>query len=216
MNDKQYDALNKIRSHTTQQKAADQQADMMSEPKAVISHSNPAHLDKAGMIDFLSASLGSGNKMAVARQVHHLMEQDPGFTELLNRARSGKNAKTSVTLELKDDVKLRLEEAFVQGKISLKDIQKALENPENRRIKSIGVTESRQHKEGFSSPVALAGGTSSNSISMGRDAGTITFKYGASQNMPKGYELSGEVVHSEPELAQAIRTLKMEGLDVRA
>ncbi|SHO55709.1 AvrE-family type 3 secretion system effector [Vibrio quintilis] len=216
VNDKQYDALNKIRSHTTQQKAADQQADMMSEPKAVISHSNPAHLDKAGMIDFLSASLGSGNKMAVARQVHHLMEQDPGFTELLNRARSGKNAKTSVTLELKDDVKLRLEEAFVQGKISLKDIQKALENPENRRIKSIGVTESRQHKEGFSSPVALAGGTSSNSISMGRDAGTITFKYGASQNMPKGYELSGEVVHSEPELAQAIRTLKMEGLDVRA
>ncbi|QHC49845.1 AvrE-family type 3 secretion system effector [Billgrantia tianxiuensis] len=215
-NDKQYAALRSIESTAVQHQAASANKELMSTAKAVVAHSNPSHLDRGGVLNFLTSLVAPSRKDALASQINGMMKTDPAFAAIIDGARSKPNSYTWVTLEPKDDVRHRLEENYLEGKTGLAEVKAALENPQSRRIKSITLYETGQHNEGFSSPTLLFGGSSSANIYMERVAGTISFQYGADQDTPRSYTLSGNAVSSKPEVASAMTELKQQGLDVRS
>ncbi|MGR2741041.1 AvrE-family type 3 secretion system effector [Billgrantia sp. Q4P2] len=214
-NDSQYAALRSLESTSLQHQAARGHGEVMSAAKMVVSHANPHHLDHQGVLNFLVSLVAPSRKDALASQIGEMMKNDPTFATLINDIRSKPNCYTWVTLELKDDVRHRLEESFLEGKTSLSKVKAALSDPQNRRLKSITLLETGQHKEGFTLPTPLVSGSHSASVYMERSAGTIEFTYGADQDTPRSYALSGEAASSKPEIASAMTALKQQGLDIR-
>ncbi|MDH2435662.1 AvrE-family type 3 secretion system effector [Pokkaliibacter sp. MBI-7] len=214
-NDEQYAALSSIGATETQHEAATNKTDVMTVAKAVVAHYNTRHLDHGGVLNMLTAAVAPSRKDALASQVSQMMKDDPAFAGVLNDIRNRPNCYTWVTLELKDEPRMKLEADFIKGKAGLDQVKQALENPENRRIKSITIFETGQHKEGFTTPTLFVGGSSSANVYMERAAGTINFKYGADQDIPRSYTLAGQVTTPDQELVSAMSGLKNEGLEVR-
>ncbi|WP_165838311.1 AvrE-family type 3 secretion system effector [Pokkaliibacter plantistimulans] len=214
-NDEQYAALNSIGATEIQHEAATNKTDVMSVAKAVVAHYNTRHLDHGGVLNMLTAAVAPSRKDALASQVSQMMKDDPAFAGVLNDIRNRPNCYTWVTLELKDEPRMKLEADFVKGKAGLDQVKQALENPESRRIKSITIFETGQHKEGFTTPTLFVGGASNANVYMERAAGTINFKYGADQDIPRSYTLAGQVTTPDTELVTAMSSLKKEGLEVR-
>ena len=212
--DDQHSALNELHKANLQQTAATRNAEVMGDAKMVVTNYNPKHLDQSGLVDFLTALVAPSHRHDLSQQIAQMIKQDPDFGAIIDQARSNANTHTAVTLELKDSVRQRLEKDFSQGKVSLEDVKKQLENPENRRIKSIMVVEKGQHKEGFSAPTPIISGSSSANIYMERDAGSIHFKYGRDQQLPKTYAVGGEITHQQANITDALADLKQQGLEV--
>ncbi|MCA2016937.1 AvrE-family type 3 secretion system effector [Vibrio tritonius] len=215
-NDGQHSALNELHKVNIQQQAVQNKGDIISDTKMVVTNSNPAHLDKLGMVDFLTSLVAPSHRHDLTEQIHAMMQQDPNFASVLDKARTNPNTHAGITLELKDDVRQKLEKEFVSGKVSLNEVKAALENPENRRIKSITIFEKGQHKEGFSAPTPLVSGSSTANIYMERDAGSIAFKYGADQKTPRTYTIGGQAAVDQPQIVKAMTDLKLQGMDVKA
>ncbi len=215
-NDEQYAALNSIGTTETQHEAATNKTDVMTVAKAVVAHYNTRHLDHGGVLNMLTAVVAPSRRDALASQVSQMMKDDPAFAGVLNDIRNRPNCYTWVTLELKDEPRMKMEADFVKGKAGLDQVKQALENPENRRIKSITIFETGQHKEGFTTPTLFVGGASNANVYMERAAGTINFKYGADQDIPRSYTLAGQVTTPDTELVTAMSGLKKEGLEVRS
>lgn len=213
-NDAQYAALREIESTAIQHQAASRNGDVMSQAKAIISHANPHHLDHQGVVNSLVSLVAPSRKDALASQIGDMMKRDPAFAAAVDAIRAAPTSHTWVTLELKDEARKRLEENFIKGKTNLEDVNAALSNPEERRIKSILIYETARHKEGITMPTIGLGAKSMAEIYMEKTQGEITFKYGADQDIPRGYSLGGDVVSSKPELAQAVSQLQSQGLDV--
>ena len=207
-NDLQYAALNSIKSIDIQHLAATKNVDLMSDIKGVVSHANPHQLDHSGVLNFLTSLIAPSKKNPLSEQISNFMKDDPVISNMINDIRAKPNTYTWVTLQLKDEPRLKLEKEFVEGKVTLEDAQKILADPEQRRIKSISILETGQHKEGFNSPTLFLGGGSNASIYMEREAGVINFSYGQDQNTPRNYTITGDFTEAKPELANAIQDLK--------
>jgi hypothetical protein len=207
-NDQQYAALNSIKSIDIQHLAATKNVDLMSDIKGVVSHANPHQLDHSGVLNFLTSLIAPSKKNPLSEQISSFMKDDPVISNMINDIRAKPNTYTWVTLQLKDEPRLKLEKEFVEGKVTLEDAQKILADPEQRRIKSISILETGQHTEGFNAPTLFLGGGSNASIYMEREAGVINFSYGQDQNTPRNYTITGDFTEAKPELANAIQDLK--------
>ncbi|MBF8999075.1 AvrE-family type 3 secretion system effector [Vibrio nitrifigilis] len=216
LNDTQHSALNDLHKTNIQHDAAKINGSMLGDCKMAVTNYNPQQMDKLGAIDFLASLIAPSHKRALTEKITHMMQQDPDFASIVNKARSHPNTHTMVTLELKDDVRQKLEKNFAKGKINMDEVKKTLENPENRRIKSIAVMEKGSHKEGFSAPTPLISGSSSATIYMERDAGSINFKYGRDQEVPRTYTVGGEITNHQTDITSALVDLKKQGMEVKA
>jgi hypothetical protein len=214
-NDTQHAALMAIHKLEIQHLAASRGADVISEAKTLVIHYNPNHLDHQGILNFLLSLVAPSQQDPLAEKIRGMMKEDPIIGKILSDSRLKPNTYTWVTLELKDDVRIKLEKEFAQGKLSITDMQQVMNDPENRRLRSITIFETGRHREGFDSPTLFVGGSSSASIYMERSEGTIAFSYGADQNTPRSYTIGGEIASSKQELTQAISELKKEGLEVK-
>lgn len=216
-NDQQYAAINELQSLQIKHLAAKKNVNLMSDVKAVVAHSNPHQLDNPGILNFLTSLVAPSQKDALSAQISEMMEKDPTFSAMIDTIRSKPNTYTWITLQLKDEPRLKLEKEFIEGKVTLEDARKLLADPELRRIKSISILETGQHQEGFNAPSLLVGGGSTASVFMEREAGVINFNYGQDQDTPRNYAITGDFATSKSNIANAIKELKQsEGLTLHA
>lgn len=210
-NDQQYAAINEIRSAQIHRLANKNNVDVMADIKGVVSHSNPHQLDHKGVLNFLTSLIAPSQKDTLSDQISEMMKEDPTFASMIDSIRSKPNTYTWVTLQLKDEVRHKLEKEFVEGKVTIEDAQKILADPEQRRIKSISIQEMATYTEGFTSPTPFIGGGSNASVYMDVVAGGIDFSYGRDQDKPRTYTISGDFASAKPDLADALKDLKESG-----
>jgi len=122
----------------------------------------------------------AANKAAIIRM---LMSQ-PQLARTLKELESNKGTSVSVGLEVKPDVLRMIERVTVDGGASQDEVERALKNPDNLRIKSLCVnyTASRTHSMELTLPVLTF--ASSASLSHTHKMLNTEFEYGLDQNTP--------------------------------
>lgn len=122
----------------------------------------------------------AANKAAIIRM---LMSQ-PQLARTLKELESNKGTSVSVGLEVKPDVLRMIERVTVDGGTSQDEVERALKNPDNLRIKSLCVnyTASRTHSMELTLPVLTF--ASSASLSHTHKMLNTEFEYGLDQNTP--------------------------------
>lgn len=214
-NDTQYLALRAIESTSVQHLAATNGIDMVADIKAVVSHSNPSHLDSPGVVAHLTSLVAPSRQKELSQKIAAMMKEDPSMARILKQVSSVANCYTWVTLELKDEPRRQIEEKIAKGESTIEDARKILQKPENRRIRSIAILEMGQHNEGFTAPTPVFSGNSKVGIYMERFACSVNFKYGRDQDIPRNYDLTGNIVSAEEDItAHAAAELQKEGLDI--
>ena len=132
------------------------------------------------------------NKAAIL----HLLASQPQLARTLEDLKSNQGTSVSIGLEVKPDVLRMIESKVGDGRSPEYDVQQALKNPDNLRIKTMSVsyTASRTHSMALPTPVLSF--SSSAALSHTHKVLNTEFEYGRDQNVPVSMKLKDVV--SEP------------------
>lgn len=120
------------------------------------------------------------NKAAILR----LFAQQPQFERILNDLGSSKGTSAVIGLEVKPQVLRMIENQFGDSQEAMNDVQKALENTDNLRIKTLTVSYTASRTDGIKTPVPLLSYSSKAALSHSSKLLSIELKYGKDQNAP--------------------------------
>lgn len=168
-------------------------------------YANLSKVDSNGLWHQLSHLLDGSLNASNANKMRELMKDDHQLQTLIAALQDNVSTEATVTLELKDEVRERLEQRWLEQGNSPEEMQAELTNRDNLRLKSIAFTKSQVKTDGFATPAFLLGGANSASVSMKRNLGKINFSYGEDQDKPVNYALEGRIAKATTELAGALR-----------
>lgn len=122
------------------------------------------------------------NKAAIIR----LLENQPELARTVKSLESSEGTSVSIGLELKPSVLRALESTLMKGQDGDGEIERALQNVDNVRVKSFGVSysASRSDRRVFPLPLPLLSISSAAGISHAHKLLSAEFEYGQDQNTP--------------------------------
>lgn len=205
MSNGQQAALRDLDKHVRQQSAADQGKKLLQSGQYQTTYANLSKVDSLGLWHQLSHLLDGKLNASNATKIRELMGHDLQLQSLIATLQDNVSTDATVTLELKDDARERLEKRWLEQGNSQQEMISELTNRENLRIKSIAFNKSQTKTDGFATPAFLLGGSNNASVSMKRSLGKINFSYGENQDSPTQYSLEGRIAKASTELASALQ-----------
>ena len=152
-------------------------------------------LNGSAQAEWLS-DVAPANKAAILQ----LLADQPQLARTLEDLNSNKGTSVSIGLEVKPDVLRMIESKVGDGRSAGYDVQQALKNPDNLRVKNLSVsyTASRTHSMALPTPVLSF--SSSAALSHTHKILNTEFEYGRDQDVPVSMKLKDAV--SAPRNAQ--------------
>jgi hypothetical protein len=197
INDAQYAALTSLRQLDRQDTAARQGSSLMSLMDMVVKHNNVNRVDQVAMskrgIDWTKALLGLDVNAGNAEHINALMNADPQLKGLLDELKSSKGTtRAELKLEVRDDIKQRIEDRALAGDLTDKELKTLLADKDNLRIKSISIFRAAAKDDALGIALPYVSFKSGSNLSIERLRGEVTFEYGLDQTRPKKFSLDGE------------------------
>jgi hypothetical protein len=210
-NDAQHAALISLKQLDRQNTAASQGSSLMTTMDMVVKHNNVNRVDQAALlkrgIDPIKHLLGLDCNPGNAGHIHDIMSGDPQLNSLLQAMKtSNGTTRAEIKLEVNDDIKQRIEDGALSGRLSDKMLKEMLGNKENLRIKSISVFRAAAKDDSLGIALPFVSYKSGSNLTVERLLGEVTFDYGADQLNPKKVTADGEIAdraNPEPALAMA-------------
>ncbi|MBO5390987.1 MAG: AvrE-family type 3 secretion system effector, partial [Pseudomonas sp.] len=143
------------------------------------------------------------NKAAILR----LFAQQPQFERIINDLESSQGTSVVIRLEVKPKVLRMIDNQIGDGPNAINDVQKALENPDNLRIKTLAVSYTATRTDAMKTPIPLVAYSSRAALSNSCKLLNIELKYGMDQNTPLRVEFKDTLPSAR------IRELNPEQLD---
>jgi hypothetical protein len=197
-NDAQYAARQSLRQLDRQNTAASQGSSLMSLMDMVVKHNNVNRLDQAApskrQIDRVKELLGRDCNPGNAQRIHDLMSADPQFKGLLDAMKESKGTtRAEIKLEVRDDIKERIEDGALSGRLTDAMLKDILSDKNNLRIKSIAVFKTAAKEDAFGTPFPFVSYKSGSALSIERLMGEVAFDYGMDPMNPKKATADGEI-----------------------
>lgn len=193
--DSQYAALKSLRQMQRQVSAAKNGGVLMTMMDMTVSHNNIRRVGSASntkrAVDWATQCFREGNA-GNAEIIQGLMAKDPQLKSLLDTLQKGSGTRAEVNLELRDEIKERIENAAADGTLDDKELRALATDRNNLRISSIAVFKAATKEDSFVLPTPWVNYSSSSSLSVERLQGEVSFEYGANQLEPKTFKLKGE------------------------
>ena len=205
MNNGQQAALRDLDKQTRQQSAADGGKKLLQSGEYQTTYANLSKVDSNGLWHQLSHLLDGKLNASNATRIRELMGNDHQLQSLIATLQDNVSTDATVTLELKDEVRERLEKRWLEHGNSPEEMMAELTNRDNLRLKSIAFTKTQIKTDGFATPAFLLGGSNNASVSMKRNLGKINFSYGENQDTPTQYALDGRIAKATTDLASALQ-----------
>ncbi|MGE9553709.1 AvrE-family type 3 secretion system effector [Erwinia amylovora] len=205
MNNGQQAALRDLDKHLRQQTAAERGHKLLQNGEYQTTYANLSKVDNNGLWHQLSNLLDGSLNASNANKMRELMGSDHQLQTLIASLQDNVSTDATVTLELKDEVRERLEKRWLEQGNSPEEMTAELTNRDNLRLKSIAFTKSQVKTDGFATPAFLLGGSNNASVSMKRNLGKINFSYGENQDTPTQYSLDGRIAKATTDFASALR-----------
>ncbi|MBV4366128.1 AvrE-family type 3 secretion system effector [Erwinia phyllosphaerae] len=198
-------ALRDLDKHLRQQSAAEKGQKLLQNGEYQTTYANLSKVDSNGIWHQLSHLLDGSLNASNANKMRELMKDDRQLQTLIAALQDNVSTEATVTLELKDDVREKLEKRWLEQGNSPEEMRAELTRRDNLRLKSIAFSKSQVKTDGFATPAFLLGGSNSASVSMKRNLGKISFSYGENQDNPVNYALEGRIAKATAELAGALQ-----------
>ncbi|WJV60674.1 AvrE-family type 3 secretion system effector [Pectobacteriaceae bacterium C52] len=212
--DTQYAALQSLKQSTGQHETAKKQGIVLSASSYITTYTNLSKLDSNGILHALHRLVSDNLPPTNADRIKGFMNENPALKAVINHMQTLGNATASVTLELKDDVKAKVEKGIQENSLGKKDLAGIFKDSNNLRIASIELNQTVSKKEGLTIPMPLLGGDSSANVSMSKLLGKVNFSYGQNQETPRNYSLEGSIAKAAPEVANALHDLQKESIEL--
>lgn len=120
------------------------------------------------------------NKAAIVEQ----MKKQQQLAQMLNDLESSTGTSVSIVLEAKPDVLRMIENSVTDTRNARHDVEQALKNPENLRIKSMSVSSKTSRTHGVGLPTPVLSYSSTASLSHSQKVFNAVFEYGANPDIP--------------------------------
>lgn len=152
----------------------------------------------------------SDNKAAILAQ----LTNRPLLAQVFKELESFQGGAVSIGLEVKPDVLRMIERKVANGQEVLPDVEKALSDPDNLRVKGLNVNYTASRSHGMSLPVPVLSFSSSATLSHSQKTLSAEFQYGLDPNVPLTMKFNAggaesEKMNLDPELhEQRIRDLR--------
>lgn len=203
-NNAQYKTITMAKQLQLQQKAADLHCQSLNSAEYESTYSNLHKIDSNDLMHALHSIIASELPPSNADRINAFMQQKPMLNELIRELRKSTATQATVTLELKDKIRLALQKKWLDQRTQPEDIQHELKNTHNLRIKTITFSETNKKQEGFRSPVIIIGGSSFAHVNMTRNLGKINFSYGIDQETPQSFNLEGKIGYASENAVTAL------------
>ncbi|MEE3649185.1 MULTISPECIES: AvrE-family type 3 secretion system effector [unclassified Brenneria] len=214
--DMQHQVLTQLKRLDLRQDAAMRDGATLDSVKHSTSYTNLSKLTENGLFQVLGSHLFSTLPPSNADRVNQMIAQNPALKDIVSRLQDKDNATVTVGLELKDDVRAKVEQG-IQNKTQGKDDVIALfKDKSNLRLASIEVMQTVKKSEGFTTPAVIINAASSAAVTMSKLLGSVSFTYGQDQTIPQSYTLGGEIAKAHPSTASAIQQLQQTGLQLKS
>lgn len=214
--DDRYEAVRSLKQLVQRQRAAESNMMELGSAKHTTQYTNLSRLDENGIFDILHHHFNAALPPTSATRISNMMANNPLLKALIQKLQSSPFTSASVSMELKDGLRDQTEKAILDGKVGREELALLFQDRNNLRIRSISVSQSVSKSEGFNMPALLLGASNSAGLSMGRNIGTINFKYGQDQDTPRRFTLEGEIAKANPDVASALSELKKEGFEMKS
>ncbi|WP_237435034.1 AvrE-family type 3 secretion system effector [Dickeya dianthicola] len=210
--DAQYGAIQGLQSKTRQHEAAEKQGATLDSASYSTSYANLSKLDSNGIFHALRKLVSDNLPPTNAERIHGFMEENPALKAVVQKMQSLTNATAGVSLELKDEVKTKVEKGIQNNTLGKDDIAAIFRDSNNLRIKSIDFTQTVKNKEGLAFPLPIVSAGSSADVSMTKLLGKINFSYGQNQNSPSSFSLEGAIARANSDVSQAVNQMHQQGI----
>nr|QVN30073.1 AvrE [Erwinia psidii] len=214
--DDRYEAVRTLQKLALRQQAVDSNTMELASARHSTSYGNLSRLDKNGIFSILQHHFNAALPASSATRLSAMMDSDPVLKGLIKALQKTPYSSASVTMELKDDLRDQTEKAILDGKVGRDELGVLFQDRNNLRIRSVSVSQFVSKNEGFNTPTLILGASNSAGVSMGRNIGTINFKYGQDQDIPRRFTLEGEIAKANPQVASALSELKKEGFEMKS
>ncbi|WP_233978582.1 AvrE-family type 3 secretion system effector [Pectobacterium versatile] len=212
--DDQHQGLMNLQKLNVRQDVAQRDGATLDSVKHTTSYTNLSKLTENGLFQVIGNHLFSSLPPSNADRINQLIADNPALKDIVSRLQDNDRASVTVSLELKDDVREKIEKG-IQNKTHGKDDVIALfKDGNNLRLASIEVSKAVKKSEGFNTPAVIINASSSAGVSMNKLLGNVSFSYGQDQTVPQSYKLSGEIAKANPATANALQQLQQEGLQL--
>ncbi|MEQ9919705.1 AvrE-family type 3 secretion system effector [Pectobacterium brasiliense] len=214
--DDQHQGLMSLKKLNVQQDVAQRDGATLDSVKHTTSYTNLSKLTENGLFQVIGNHLFSSLPPSNADRINQLIADNPALKDIVSRLQDNDRASVTVSLELKDDVREKIEKG-IQNKTHGKDDVIALfKDGNNLRLASIEVSKAVKKSEGFNTPAVIINASSSAGVSMNKLLGSVSFSYGQDQTVSQSYKLSGEIAKANPATANALQQLQQEGLQLNS
>ncbi|MGE8187536.1 AvrE-family type 3 secretion system effector [Pseudomonas sp. NPDC086278] len=214
--EERYAALRELRNSTVQQAAAEQNRSLVVSAGFATNYTDLSRLNHQGVASKLLSLASPYHSPSNAEHVADLLLRAPNLKTAIERMQATNGTEGKVELELKDDVKDRINAGIHDGTLTQKGIDSLTADRSNMRIKSITVSRNVGKQESFTSPLPLVSYSSAASVSETKTLGKIEFSYGRDQNNPKGSTISGEIGKPTTNQKATMAGLKNEGMQFKS
>ncbi|MEI7344191.1 AvrE-family type 3 secretion system effector [Dickeya chrysanthemi] len=210
--DGQYGAIQGLQSKSRQHEAAEKQGVTLDSASYSTSYANLSKLDSNGIFHALRKLVSDNLPPTNAERIHGFMEENPALKAVVQKMQSLTNATAGVSLELKDEVKAKVEQGIQNNTMGKDDIAAIFRDSNNLRIKSVDFTQTVKNKEGLAFPLPIVSAGSSADVSMTKLLGKINFSYGQNQDSPSSFSLEGAIAKADPGVSQAVNQMHQHGM----
>lgn len=143
LNNSQQAALRDLDKHTRQQTAAENGGKLLESGEYQTTYANLSKVDSNGIWHQISHLLDGRLNASNATKIRELMSNDHQLQSLIASLQDNVSTDATVTLELKDSVRERLEQRWMTEGNSPEETVAELTNRDNLRLKSIAFTKSQ-------------------------------------------------------------------------
>nr|WP_240634917.1 AvrE-family type 3 secretion system effector [Brenneria salicis]NMN91764.1 pathogenicity factor AvrE [Brenneria salicis ATCC 15712 = DSM 30166]RBP65830.1 pathogenicity factor AvrE [Brenneria salicis ATCC 15712 = DSM 30166]RLM31865.1 avirulence protein [Brenneria salicis ATCC 15712 = DSM 30166] len=213
--DAQHQGLTALKRLDIRQDVAQRDGAILSGVLHMTTYTNLKNLTENGLFHVLGNHLSSTLAPSNAERITPLIAENPALKDIVSQLQKSDKASVMVTLELKDDVREKIEQGLQNQTIGKDDVIKMIKDRNNLRLANIDVNQIAKKSEGFTTPAVIVNATSSAGVTMSKLLGGVDFKYGKDQTMPQSYQLRGEIAKANPSTVSALQQLHQYGLQLK-
>ncbi|MCV9877511.1 AvrE-family type 3 secretion system effector [Brenneria sp. KBI 447] len=213
--DAQHQGLTALKRLDVRQDVTQRDGAILSSVLHMTTYTNLKNLTENGLFHVLGNHLFSTLAPSNAERITPLIAENPALKDIVSQLQKNDKASVIVTLELKDDVREKIEQGLQNQTIGKDDVIKMIKDRNNLRLANIDVNQTVKKSEGFTTPAVIVNATSSAGVTMSKLLGGVDFKYGKDQMMPQSYQLRGDIAKANPSTASAMQQLHQDGLQLK-
>ncbi|RLM27709.1 hypothetical protein BIY29_01085 [Brenneria alni] len=213
--DERYAVVNKIKASLFEHQAAQNGEKILSNARLRAYYSWVPSLNREGLPHYLHRQLDSALAPDNAKRIKTLMDSTPEIKSILDKLRKDTPMLFIVKLELKEDIKQQILDGIHHKEMDQQTVVQMFDDRNNLRLGSIMFFQTLGKREGFITPALIFGGSSSATVSLTKNTGTIGLRYGREQDVPIEFVLEGDMAKASSGVANAMHQLKNEGMEMK-